>query len=154
MLILLSFILKNSFFDWILLYSVASTDKCKYNWYFWKTFPWGIMNCVSFFFLKLLMSLLGKPYMVFVNFESMYRSLHQHRGGSPWAYVPRGHIHTWGSCRWDDALWLSVPRHRNHTSLARYVLNRLTITAFYTIYVHLYTFVYGYSMKFPFIVWR
>ena len=29
-----------------------------------------IFICVSFFFLKLLMSLLGKPYMVFVNFEN------------------------------------------------------------------------------------
>ena len=35
------FLLFSFFFvDWISLYCVASTDECKYTWYFWKTFPW------------------------------------------------------------------------------------------------------------------
>ena len=38
--------------------------------------------------------------------------------------------------------------------VTRYVQNQLTIMIFYTIYIHLYTFIYGYRMKFPIIVWR
>ena len=76
----------------------------------------GYYELRVFFLFKAFDVLTWESYMVFVNFESMYRSLRLHRGGSPSAYVPRGHIHTWGACHWDDALWLSVPRHRNHTS--------------------------------------
>ena len=36
--------------------------------------------------------------------------------------------------------------------VTRYVQNQLTIMIFYTIYIHLYTFIYGYRMKFPIIV--
>ena len=36
--------------------------------------------------------------------------------------------------------------------VTRYVQNQLTIMIFYTLYIHLYTFIYGYRMKFPIIV--
>ena len=36
--------------------------------------------------------------------------------------------------------------------VTRYVQNQLTIMIFYTIYIYLYTFIYGYRMKFPIIV--
>ena len=86
-----------------------------------------------FFFLKLLMSLLEKLYMVFVNFESMYRSLHLHWGVhlelmSQEVIFIRGGLVVGMLHSGELSHGIVIILH--YDIVARYVLNRFTITAF------------------------